>query len=100
MLAIGRALMGKPDLLLLDEPSMGLAPMVVERIFETLAQLNRDGLTMLMVEQHAELALDLAHHGLVLQNGRVVLSGTSDALRLNDRVREGYFGKASGSAQQ
>ena len=100
MLAIGRALMGKPDLLLLDEPSMGLAPMVVERIFETLAQLNRDGLTMLMVEQNAELALDLAHHGLVLQNGRVVLSGTSDALRLNDRVREGYFGKASGSAQQ
>ena len=100
MLAIGRALMGKPDLLLLDEPSMGLAPMVVERIFETLAQLNRDGLTLLMVEQNAELALDLAHHGLVLQNGRVVLSGPSDVLRLDQRVRDGYFGKESASAQK
>jgi branched-chain amino acid transport system ATP-binding protein len=100
MLAIGRALMGKPDLLLLDEPSMGLAPMVVELIFETLAQLNRDGLTLLMVEQNAELALDLAHHGMVLQNGRAVLSASSEVLRLDQRVCEGYFGKDSRSAQR
>jgi|WetSurMetagenome_2_1015567.scaffolds.fasta_scaffold04661_4 branched-chain amino acid transport system ATP-binding protein len=100
MLAIGRALMGRPDLLLLDEPSMGLAPMIVERIFETLSQLNRDGLTLLMVEQNAELALDIAHHGLVLQNGRVVLSGTSDVLRLSQRVRDGYLGKSPASTRK
>ncbi len=100
MLAIGRALMGRPDLLLLDEPSMGLAPKIVERIFETLSQLNRDGLTLLMVEQNAELALDIAHHGLVLQNGRVVLSGTSDVLRLSQRVRDGYLGKSPVSTRQ
>ena len=69
MLAIGRALVGRPQLLLLDEPSMGLAPLVVERIFEALAKLNKEGLTMLMVEQSAEMALSLAHRGIVLQTG-------------------------------
>jgi branched-chain amino acid transport system ATP-binding protein len=94
MLAIGRALIGKPQLLLLDEPSMGLAPQVVERIFEALAQLNKDGLTMLMVEQSAEMALALAHRGVVLQTGSVVVSGLADALKSDDRVRASYLGAA------
>jgi branched-chain amino acid transport system ATP-binding protein len=94
MLAIGRALIGRPQLLLLDEPSMGLAPLVVERIFEALAQLNKDGLTMLMVEQSAEMALSLAHRGIVLQTGRVVVSGLAEALKTDDRVRASYLGTA------
>ena len=92
MLAIGRALVGKPELLVLDEPSMGLAPLVVERIFEALAQLNKQGLTMLMVEQSAEMALSLAHRGIVLQTGNVVVSGLAEDLRKDDRVRAGYLG--------
>jgi branched-chain amino acid transport system ATP-binding protein len=92
MLAIGRALVGKPELLILDEPSMGLAPLVVERIFEALAELNKQGLTMLMVEQSAEMALSLAHRGVVLQTGSVVVSGLSDDLKKDDRVRAGYLG--------
>jgi ABC-type branched-subunit amino acid transport system ATPase component/ABC-type branched-subunit amino acid transport system permease subunit len=92
MLAIGRALTGKPTLLLLDEPSMGLAPLAVERIFEALAKLNEQGLTMLMVEQNAEMALSLAHLAVVLQTGSVTLSGTATALRQDDRVRASYLG--------
>ena len=92
MLAIGRALVGKPDVLILDEPSMGLAPLMVERIFEALAQLNKQGLTMLMVEQSAEMALSLAHRGVVLQTGNVVVSGLSQELRQDDRVQAGYLG--------
>ena len=94
MLAIGRALVGRPQLLLLDEPSMGLAPLVVERIFEALAKLNKDGLTMLMVEQSAEMALSLAHRGVVLQTGSVVVSGLAEELRSDDRVRASYLGAA------
>jgi branched-chain amino acid transport system ATP-binding protein len=94
MLAIGRALIGRPQLLLLDEPSMGLAPLLVERIFEALAQLNKGGLTMLMVEQSAEMALSLAHRGVVLQTGSVVVSGLADTLKSDDRVRASYLGKA------
>jgi ABC-type branched-subunit amino acid transport system ATPase component/ABC-type branched-subunit amino acid transport system permease subunit len=92
MLAIGRALTGKPTLLLLDEPSMGLAPLAVERIFEALAKLNEQGLTMLMVEQNAEMALSLAHFAVVLQTGNVTLSGTATKLRQDDRVRASYLG--------
>lgn len=92
MLAIGRALVGKPELLVLDEPSMGLAPLMVERIFEALAELNKQGLTMLMVEQSAEMALSLAHRGVVLQTGNVVLSGLSENLKKDDRVQAGYLG--------
>jgi ABC-type branched-subunit amino acid transport system ATPase component/ABC-type branched-subunit amino acid transport system permease subunit len=92
MLAIGRALVGRPALLLLDEPSMGLAPLVVERIFEALAKLNKGGLTMLMVEQSAEMALSLAHRGVVLQTGCVVASGLADQLKSDDRVRASYLG--------
>ena len=92
MLAIGRALTGHPTLLLLDEPSMGLAPLAVERIFEALAKLNKEGLTMLMVEQNAEMALSLAHNAVVLQTGNVTLSGTATLLRQDDRVRASYLG--------
>lgn len=92
MLAIGRALTGHPELLLLDEPSMGLAPLAVERIFEALSELNKQGLTMLMVEQNAEMALSLAHHAVVLQTGYVTLSGTATRLRQDDRVRASYLG--------
>ena len=97
MLAIGRALTGKPRLLLLDEPSMGLAPLAVERIFEGLAKLNEQGLTMLMVEQNAEMALSLAHHAVVLQTGNVVLSGTATDSPQDDRVRESYLGRGPGT---
>ena len=92
MLAMGRALVGRPELLMLDEPSMGLAPLVVERIFEALAKLNKSGLTMLMVEQSAEMALALAHRGVVLQTGSVVVAGLSDDLKKDDRVQAGYLG--------
>lgn len=95
MLAIGRAVMGQPRLLLLDEPSMGLAPLVVECIFETLVELNRRGMTLLMVEQNAEMALSIAHRGVVLQTGRVLLSGTAQELRSDDRVRDLYLGGKS-----
>ena len=94
MLAIGRALVGRPQLLLLDEPSMGLAPLLVERIFEALAELNKDGLTMLMVEQSAQMALSLAHRGVVLQTGSVVVTGLAEELKSDDRVRASYLGAA------
>jgi ABC-type branched-subunit amino acid transport system ATPase component/ABC-type branched-subunit amino acid transport system permease subunit len=93
MLAIGRALMGRPSLLLLDEPSMGLAPLAAERIFEALALLNKQGLTMLLVEQSAEIALSLAHRALLLRTGTVVMQDVSDRLRMDDRVRTGYLGE-------
>ncbi|MBI4786039.1 MAG: ATP-binding cassette domain-containing protein [Chloroflexi bacterium] len=95
MLAIGRALMGRPKLLLLDEPSMGLAPLIVEHIFETLEKLNAQGLTMLMVEQNAEMALSVAHRAVVLQTGQVELVGTACELRQDDRVRGLYLGKGN-----
>ena len=94
MLAIGRALIGKPELLLLDEPSMGLAPLGVERIFEALAKPHGEGLTMLMVEQSAEMALSLAHRGIILQNGSVAVSGLAEALRSDERVHASYLGSS------
>ena len=94
MVAIGRALMGKPDLLLLDEPSMGLAPLAVERIFEALKALNKDGLTMLMVEQNAEMAFSVADRAVVLQTGSVALAGLVADLRQDERVKECYLGQA------
>jgi ABC-type branched-subunit amino acid transport system ATPase component/ABC-type branched-subunit amino acid transport system permease subunit len=94
MVAIGRALMGRPDLLLLDEPSMGLAPLAVERIFEALKALNKDGLTMLMVEQNAEMAFSVADRAVVLQTGSVALSGLAAGLRQDERVKECYLGQA------
>ncbi len=92
MLAIGRGLMAQPTLLLLDEPSMGLAPLTVERIFEALKRLNSQGITMLMVEQNAEMALSLASRVAVIQTGSVVLTGESRQLRMDDRLRAAYLG--------
>ena len=97
MLAIGRALMAEPRLLLLDEPSMGLAPIVVRDIFATLRRLNQEGLTMLLVEQDARIALTLAHRGLVMERGRFVLADSAEALLENPEVRAIYFGRRGGS---
>lgn len=96
MLAIGRALMAEPRVLLLDEPSMGLAPLIVREIFAVLGELNRQGLGMLLVEQDARLALRMAHHGLVLERGRVMLQDTGAALLNNPDVQAIYFGRHAG----
>jgi branched-chain amino acid transport system ATP-binding protein len=93
MLAIARALMGKPRLLLLDEPSMGLAPMVVAQIFEIIKEINQAGVTVLLVEQNAAQALALAHRGYVLETGEIVLEGTGSELLADDRVRAAYLGE-------
>ena len=92
MLAIGRALMGRPKLLLLDEPSLGLAPLMVAGIFEMLAEINQQGITILLVEQNAVMALELAHRAYVLETGTVALSGPSREIASDDRVREAYLG--------
>ena len=93
MLAIGRALMGRPRLLLLDEPSMGLAPVLVEQIFDTIGAVNRQGTTILLVEQNAAMALSIAHRGYVLETGSIVLAGTATALSENAEVRRAYLGE-------
>ncbi len=93
MLAIGRALMGRPQLLMLDEPSLGLAPLVVGRIFELLAEIHRQGTTILLVEQNAQVALHLADRGYVLESGSIVLEDRASALLGNDQVRKAYLGE-------
>ncbi|MEO6502759.1 MAG: ABC transporter ATP-binding protein [Jatrophihabitantaceae bacterium] len=93
MLAIGRALMGKPRLLLLDEPSMGLAPLIVKQIFDIVREINSSGVTVLIVEQNAAQALGLANRGYVLETGELVLSGTGRELLADDRVRAAYLGE-------
>ncbi len=92
MLAIARALMAKPRLLLLDEPSMGLAPILVDEIFRNLRKLNRQGLTILLVEQNACQALRIAHRGYVMENGRIVLAGSGAELAANPKIIEAYLG--------
>lgn len=92
MLAIARALMSKPRLLLLDEPSMGIAPLIVQRIFEVLRDLNREGMTILLVEQNANLALKLASRGYVMETGRIRLTDTAEALLSNTEVQKAYLG--------
>jgi branched-chain amino acid transport system ATP-binding protein len=92
MLAIGRALMAKPKLLLLDEPSMGLAPKIVEQILETIRSINKAGVTVLLVEQNAAMALAISHRGYVLETGEIILKGTSSELAGNDLVRQAYLG--------
>jgi branched-chain amino acid transport system ATP-binding protein len=94
MLAIGRALMAKPRLLLLDEPSMGLAPVLVEQIFETVLTINRQGVTILLVEQNAAMALSIAERGYVLETGRLALEGRAGELADNPEVRRAYLGEA------
>ena len=93
MLAIGRALMGKPRLLLLDEPSMGLAPLIVAQIFDILREINSTGVTVLVVEQNAAQALSLADRGYVLETGEIVLEGTGSDLLADDRIRAAYLGE-------
>src|SRR5919199_5437955 len=93
MLAIGRALMSRPKLLLLDEPSMGLAPVLVERIFQTIEEINKQGTTILLVEQNANVALEVATRGYVLETGTVVNSASAEKLREDPKVREAYLGE-------
>jgi len=92
MLAIGRCLMGKPDLVMFDEPSLGLAPTIVQAMLQIIRDLNRDGLTCVLVEQNVAVSLKLASRAYVLENGRVTLSGTGEELLADDRVRQAYLG--------
>ena len=92
MLAIGRALMARPKLLMLDEPSLGLAPVLVQRIYETIGEINRSGVTILLVEQNANYALEAAGRGYVLETGRVVLANDSASLRNDPEVQKAYLG--------
>jgi branched-chain amino acid transport system ATP-binding protein len=92
MLAISRALMARPKLLLLDEPSLGLAPMIVTKIFEIIREINRQGTTILLVEQNANMALHVAHRGYVLETGRIVLEDTAANLISNEQVKKSYLG--------
>jgi branched-chain amino acid transport system ATP-binding protein len=93
MLAMGRALMSRPKLLLLDEPSMGLAPMLVEQIFSIIQEINAGGTTVMLVEQNANMALSIAHRAYVLETGEVVLSGNAKQLAENPEVRKAYLGE-------
>ena len=92
MLAIGRALMSKPQLLLLDEPSLGLAPIIIQQIFDIIEQLRKDGVTVFLVEQNANQALKLADRGYVLENGRIVMQGSGAELLVDPKVRDAYLG--------
>jgi branched-chain amino acid transport system ATP-binding protein len=93
MVAMGRALMARPTLLCMDEPSMGLSPAFVEQVFDIIQQINRQGTTIFVVEQNANMALSIAHRGYVLQTGQVVLSGTAQSLRENEMIRRAYLGE-------
>ncbi|NLO35134.1 MAG: ABC transporter ATP-binding protein, partial [Clostridiaceae bacterium] len=92
MLAMGRALMSRPTLFMLDEPSMGLAPLLVQQIFDIIKELNEAGTTILLVEQNAQMALSIAHRGYVLETGRIVMDATAQELLQNDDVRKAYLG--------
>ena len=92
MLAIGRALMSRPRLLLLDEPSMGLAPMLVQKIFETIKRIAKEGVTLLLVEQNAKLALEVSHRGYVMESGKIILADSAEALLKNPQVQQAYLG--------
>jgi branched-chain amino acid transport system ATP-binding protein len=92
MLAIGRCLMGRPRLVMFDEPSLGLAPAIVQEMFRIVRRLNEEGLTILLVEQNVTASLRIAHRGYVLENGRIELEGAGEALLSNDRVRQAYLG--------
>ena len=93
MLAVGRALMSKPKVLMMDEPSLGLAPLVVKDIFSIIRRVNEDGITVLLIEQNANAALRVAHYGYVLETGTITLTGTGEELLRNESVREAYLGK-------
>ena len=92
MLAMARALMGRPRLICMDEPTMGLSPLYVHKVLELIVEINREGITVFMVEQNANLALQIAHEGYVLQTGRIVLHGNAAELRDDPRIRDAYLG--------
>jgi len=92
MLAMGRAMMSRPRLLLLDEPSMGLAPLMVQKVFETVMAVSREGVTILLIEQNAKLALEVSHRGYVMESGEITLSGDAKALLHDPKVRAAYLG--------
>jgi len=92
MLAIARCLMGEPELVMFDEPSLGLAPAIVQNLLQTIRELNRAGLTCLLVEQNVAVSLKLAAHAYVLENGRITLAGSGEQLLADDRVRQAYLG--------
>lgn len=98
MLAMGRGLMSNPPLILLDEPSMGLSPLLVEEIFELIVSINKQGTTVLLVEQNAFMALNIAHRAYVMETGRIVLSGTAEELKASPAVRSAYLGEMHGIA--
>jgi branched-chain amino acid transport system ATP-binding protein len=93
MVAVGRALMARPKVLLMDEPSMGLAPILVEQSFEIIQRINEEGTTIFVVEQNANMALSIADYGYVLQTGRIVLADTAENLRNNEQMRHAYLGE-------
>ena len=93
MLAIGRALMSRPQLLMLDEPSLGLSPLLVEQMFEIILDIRREGTSVLLVEQNVAAALEIADHGYVLETGRLVFAGSRDELMGNDQIRSAYLGE-------
>lgn len=95
MLAVGRALMAKPKLMMLDEPSLGLAPLVVKSIFDILREINRQGVTILLIEQNANMALQVAHSAYVLETGNITMAGTGAELLADERIKEAYLGKKS-----
>jgi len=99
MVAIGRALMARPKLICMDEPSMGLSPLFVEQTFDIIQQINRQGVTIFMVEQNAAMALSIAHRAYVLQTGQVVLSGDAAELRANEQIKEAYLGEMQVAAE-
>ena len=94
MLAIGRALMSRPELIMMDEPSLGLAPIVVQGVFDIIREINKQGVTILLVEQNANMALKAADLGYVMETGRITLSGTGKELAENEEVKAAYLGKA------
>ena len=93
MLAIARALMSRPDIIMMDEPSLGLAPIVVKGVFDIIREINKQGKTILLVEQNANMALLAAHHGYVMETGTITLSGTGEELESNESVKAAYLGK-------
>ena len=95
MLAVGRALMSRPQMMMLDEPSLGLAPLVVQDIFKIIQEINRQGVTVLLIEQNANMALKIADYAYVLETGNITMSGTGAELLADDRVKEAYLGKNS-----